>query len=134
MKLCHHVVPCVFFITSSLLFSLFFLTFPSHQAVYSLPRLLWKDICLPRDSSIPACLAFAQHCLCVFFLPAVCLFAHQSSHFYLQQRGCTGRGDRTETKMTVHIHTLLVSTNTPQPLSNLDKTHVCVKEELITLD
>lgn len=77
---CHHKPPCVFFITSCLLFS--HSHFSSLSSIF-LPQLLWKDICLPRDSSFPACLAVAQLWVCVFFLPAVSTCLQTNHHFLI---------------------------------------------------
>lgn len=83
-------IPMCIFLTLPPSFSHSLSHIAPRLAIYSLPQLLWKDICLPRDSSIPACLAVAQLLVHIFFLPAVYLFADQSSlcNLHHSERGC----------------------------------------------
>lgn len=95
-------LPCVFFITSSLLFSLSFSHFPL-WAIYSLPQLLLKDVCLPREASIAAGLLVAKSSY-VFFLPAVTLVCRPVVTFsFTAPKKEDVHTDRADTRLIVYF-------------------------------
>lgn len=136
-----HIPMCIF-LTLPPSFSHSLSHIAPRLAVYSLPQLLWKDICLPGDSSIPACLAVAQLWLHIFFLPAVYLFADQSSlsNLHHSETGCTQSRYTADHVLTTwwHGHTfkytqaiLFAPTNT-MPFTLRNTTHIQIWMELHT--